>query len=169
MVHRYMRLDAAASRALNVLPQRLDGSSSFSLYGIMGRGKTAMGKRLLKVCGGGTRPDSLAGWTEQAFWLDRTEHSVRPFGPLVCMLVVDICPNWSTCEEGGMVIVTHYHTFNLHSSTLLLVRPSLALLNQRDPHTPPLLPLCAAYSLGSRLPWLTLLPSGSGWTLLMHL
>jgi DNA mismatch repair ATPase MutS len=44
-----MRLDAAASRALNVLPQRLDGSASFSLYGIMARGKTAMGKRLLKV------------------------------------------------------------------------------------------------------------------------
>jgi hypothetical protein len=47
--HRFMRLDAAASRALNVLPQRLDGSASFSLYGIMARGKTAMGKRLLKV------------------------------------------------------------------------------------------------------------------------
>lgn len=46
---RYMRLDAAAVRALNVLPQRLDGSSSFSLYGILARGKTAMGKRLLKV------------------------------------------------------------------------------------------------------------------------
>jgi DNA mismatch repair ATPase MutS len=45
-----MRLDAAASRALNVLPQRLDGSASFSLYGIMSRSRTAMGKRLLKVC-----------------------------------------------------------------------------------------------------------------------
>lgn len=44
-----MRLDAAAIRALNVLPQRLDGAASFSLYGIMARGKTAMGKRLLKV------------------------------------------------------------------------------------------------------------------------
>jgi DNA mismatch repair protein MSH2 len=46
---RYMRVDAAASRALNVLPQRLDGSANFSLYGIMARAKTAMGKRLLKV------------------------------------------------------------------------------------------------------------------------
>eukprot|EP00775_Hariotina_reticulata_P005551 gene5551-5787_t len=45
---RYMRLDAAASRALNVLPQRLDGSANFSLYGMMARAKTAMGKRLLK-------------------------------------------------------------------------------------------------------------------------
>lgn len=44
-----MRLDAAAIRALNVLPQRLDGAASFSLYGIMARSKTAMGKRLLKV------------------------------------------------------------------------------------------------------------------------
>jgi DNA mismatch repair protein MSH2 len=44
-----MRMDAAAVRALNVLPQRLDGSASFSLYGTMARGKTAMGKRLLKV------------------------------------------------------------------------------------------------------------------------
>ncbi|WIA29725.1 hypothetical protein OEZ86_012205 [Tetradesmus obliquus] len=46
---RFMRLDAAAVRALNVLPQRLDGSASFSLFGIMARGKTAMGKRLLKA------------------------------------------------------------------------------------------------------------------------
>lgn len=51
---RFMRLDAAASRALNVLPQRLDGSASFSLYGIMARGKTAMGKRLLKVSAAGS-------------------------------------------------------------------------------------------------------------------
>lgn len=48
-VSRFMRLDAAAVRALNVLPHRLDGAASFSLYGIMARGKTVMGKRLLKV------------------------------------------------------------------------------------------------------------------------
>lgn len=46
---RYMRLDAAAQRALNVLKQRTDANDSFSLYGLMNRGRTSMAKRLLKV------------------------------------------------------------------------------------------------------------------------
>jgi DNA mismatch repair protein MSH2 len=46
---RYMRLDSAAQRALNVMKQRTDANDSFSLYGIMNRGRTAMAKRLLKV------------------------------------------------------------------------------------------------------------------------
>lgn len=46
---RYMRLDAAAQRALNVLRQRTDANDAFSLYGLMNRGRTAMSKRLLKV------------------------------------------------------------------------------------------------------------------------
>ena len=46
---RYMRLDAAAQRALNVLRQRTDANDSFSLYGLLNRGRTAMAKRLLKV------------------------------------------------------------------------------------------------------------------------
>ena len=50
---RYMRLDAAAQRALNVLRQRTDANDSFSVYGLMNRGRTAMSKRLLKVWGGG--------------------------------------------------------------------------------------------------------------------
>lgn len=45
---RYMRIDAAAQRALNILRSRTDASDTFSLYGLMNRGKTAMGKRLLK-------------------------------------------------------------------------------------------------------------------------
>ncbi|KAL6763329.1 DNA mismatch repair protein [Haematococcus lacustris] len=45
----YMRLDAAAQRALNVFPTRLDASSSFSLYGLLNRGRTAMGKRRLRA------------------------------------------------------------------------------------------------------------------------
>ncbi|KAF8073199.1 MUS1 [Scenedesmus sp. PABB004] len=45
----FMRLDAAAVRALNVLPSRLDGAASFSLYGIMCRARTPMGRRLLKT------------------------------------------------------------------------------------------------------------------------
>eukprot|EP00884_Botryococcus_braunii_P018503 jgi/Botrbrau1/5336/Bobra.0346s0010.1 len=44
-----MRLDSAAQRALNVMKQRTDANDSFSLYGIMNRGRTAMAKRLLKV------------------------------------------------------------------------------------------------------------------------
>jgi len=46
---RYMRLDSAAQRALNVMPSRLDANSSFSLFGLMARARTAMGKRKLKV------------------------------------------------------------------------------------------------------------------------
>ena len=46
---RYMRLDAAAQRALNVMKQRTDANDTFSLYGLMNRGRTPMAKRLLKV------------------------------------------------------------------------------------------------------------------------
>ena len=35
---RYMRLDAAAQRALNVMKQRTDANDTFSLYGLMNRG-----------------------------------------------------------------------------------------------------------------------------------
>lgn len=41
--------DAAAQRALNVFPSRLDASATFSLYGLMARGRTAMGKRRLRA------------------------------------------------------------------------------------------------------------------------
>lgn len=44
-----MRLDAAAVRALNVLKSKTDASDTFSLFGLLNRGKTPMGKRLLKV------------------------------------------------------------------------------------------------------------------------
>ena len=44
-----MRLDAAAQRALNVLRQRTDANDSFSLYGLLNRGRTVMAKRLLKA------------------------------------------------------------------------------------------------------------------------
>ncbi len=48
---RFMRLDAAAQRALHVFPARGDANSSFSLYGLMCKARTAMGKRRLKVRG----------------------------------------------------------------------------------------------------------------------
>ena len=44
---RYMRLDSSALRALNVLPERSDGPSSFSLYGLLNKCRTPMGRRLL--------------------------------------------------------------------------------------------------------------------------
>ena len=46
---KYMRIDAAAQRALNILRSRTDATDSFSLYGLLNRGKTAGGKRLLKT------------------------------------------------------------------------------------------------------------------------
>lgn len=46
---RYMRLDSAAQRALNVMKQRTDANDSFSLYGLMNKGRTAMARRLLRV------------------------------------------------------------------------------------------------------------------------
>lgn len=46
---RYMRLDAAALRALNVMRQRDDANDGFSLYGLLAKGRTAMSKRLVKT------------------------------------------------------------------------------------------------------------------------
>ena len=47
-VNTFMRLDAAALRALNVLESKADGNKNFSLFGLMNRTCTAgMGKRLL--------------------------------------------------------------------------------------------------------------------------
>ena len=46
---RYMRLDSAAQRALNVAPSRQDARSTNSLQGLLGRARTAMGKRKLKA------------------------------------------------------------------------------------------------------------------------
>jgi DNA mismatch repair ATPase MutS len=44
---KYMRMDAAALRALNVLRQRQDPNDTFSLYGLLNKSRTPMGKRLL--------------------------------------------------------------------------------------------------------------------------
>lgn len=43
----YMRLDASALRALNLMPGARDGSKSMSLYGLMNHCKTPVGSRLL--------------------------------------------------------------------------------------------------------------------------
>ena len=43
----YMKLDASALRALNLMPGPRDGSKSMSLYGLMNHCKTAVGSRLL--------------------------------------------------------------------------------------------------------------------------
>ena len=48
--NRFMRLDAAALRALHVFGEGAGGASaSFSLYALLSKAKTAMGKRLVKV------------------------------------------------------------------------------------------------------------------------
>ena len=43
----YMRLDASALRALNLMPGPRDGSKNMSVYGLLNRCKTAVGTRLL--------------------------------------------------------------------------------------------------------------------------
>jgi DNA mismatch repair protein MSH2 len=43
----YMKLDASALRALNLMPGPRDGSKNMSLYGLLNRCKTAIGTRLL--------------------------------------------------------------------------------------------------------------------------
>ena len=53
---RYMRLDAAAQRALNVQKGKGDANDRFSLHGLLCRGRTPDGRRLLKV-----RPGTLFG------------------------------------------------------------------------------------------------------------
>ncbi|KAL4431744.1 hypothetical protein ABPG77_002960 [Micractinium sp. CCAP 211/92] len=45
----FMRLDAAVESALNVLPSNTDAATSFSLYGLLNKAQTAMGKALLKA------------------------------------------------------------------------------------------------------------------------
>lgn len=45
----FMRLDAAVESALNVLPTNTDAATSFSLYGLLNKAQTAMGKALLKA------------------------------------------------------------------------------------------------------------------------
>ncbi|KAI3431433.1 hypothetical protein D9Q98_004485 [Chlorella vulgaris] len=45
----HMQLDAAVETALNVLPSNTDASSSFSLYGLLNKAHTPMGKALLKA------------------------------------------------------------------------------------------------------------------------
>ncbi|GMH34046.1 hypothetical protein BSKO_01880 [Bryopsis sp. KO-2023] len=44
-----MRLDSAAQRALNLFPQKNDDNKVLSVYGLLNRARTAMGKRKLKV------------------------------------------------------------------------------------------------------------------------
>ncbi|GLI63268.1 hypothetical protein VaNZ11_006172 [Volvox africanus] len=44
----YLRLDSTAQKALNVLPSRADANATYSLYGLLNRCRTAMGKRRLK-------------------------------------------------------------------------------------------------------------------------
>ena len=46
---RYLRLDAAAQRALNVLKGKGDANDRFSLLGLLSKGRTQMGRRLCKV------------------------------------------------------------------------------------------------------------------------
>ena len=43
----HMRLDSAAMRALNLLPQSTDANKNMSLYGLLNKCKTAIGSRLL--------------------------------------------------------------------------------------------------------------------------
>lgn len=65
-----MQLDAAVESALNVLPSNSDASTSFSLYGLLNKAQTAMGKALLKV--GGVRAGGQAG------------------GPVICYVVLSL-------------------------------------------------------------------------------
>ena len=46
---KFMRIDAAAQKALNIMSSKTDAAATFSLYGLMNRCRTAMGKRLLKI------------------------------------------------------------------------------------------------------------------------
>jgi DNA mismatch repair protein MSH2 len=42
-----MRLDSAALKALNVFPLSTDGNKSMNLFGLLNKGRTAAGHRLL--------------------------------------------------------------------------------------------------------------------------
>ena len=59
---RFMRLDAAAQRALNVMKTKFDANDNFSLYGLMSKARTTMGKRLLKVSASLLTPIMMMMW-----------------------------------------------------------------------------------------------------------
>lgn len=44
-----MRVDAAVEVALNLLPSNTDSATSFSLFGLLNKAQSPMGKALLKV------------------------------------------------------------------------------------------------------------------------
>ena len=44
-----MRVDASVEVALNLLPSNTDSATSFSLYGLLNKAQSPMGKALLKV------------------------------------------------------------------------------------------------------------------------
>ena len=44
-----MRVDAAVEAALNLLPSNTDSATSFSLFGLLNKAQSPMGKALLKV------------------------------------------------------------------------------------------------------------------------
>ena len=46
---KYMRLDGAAQKVLNVMNQRTDANDNFSPFDLMSRGRTAMARHLLEV------------------------------------------------------------------------------------------------------------------------
>lgn len=46
---KYMRIDTAAQKALNIMRSKVDAAESFSLHGLLNRCRTTMGKRLLKI------------------------------------------------------------------------------------------------------------------------
>lgn len=46
-----MRVDASVEAALNLLPSNTDSATSFSLYGLLNKAQSPMGKALLKVGG----------------------------------------------------------------------------------------------------------------------
>lgn len=46
---KFARIDASAQKAMNVFASRADAADTFSLYGLLNRCRTAMGKRLLRT------------------------------------------------------------------------------------------------------------------------
>ena len=67
----YMKLDASALKALNLMPGPRDGSKNMSLYGLLNHCKTAMGSRL------------LAQWLKQPLMsveeIEKRQHLVEAF------------------------------------------------------------------------------------------
>jgi hypothetical protein len=125
-LRRFMRLDAAAQRALTVFPMRGDASSSFSLLGLLGRTRTPMGKRRLKVILGQGRC-AIRPWRIK----ECACCAICGFAPVTTQILPPEVPARYACQHAHCTLTSLNSTSNrfhrLHATLSDLPRPPACL------------------------------------------